>query len=130
MISADILIRNASLADGRTLDIAIDAERISALGANLAVQAKEIIDARKQLVSAPFVDPHFHMDATLSYGQPRVTQYGTLLEGITLWSELKETLTIDAMIERAMRYCELAVRHGLLVIRSHVDVCDDRLLGV
>jgi cytosine deaminase len=47
------------------------------------------VDAAGQLLSPPFCDPHFHMDATLSYGLPRVNQSGTLLEGIALWGELK-----------------------------------------
>src|SRR5690606_22256714 len=55
---------------------------------------------------------------------------GTLLEGIALWGELKPILTIEAVIERALRYCDLAVSKGLLAIRTHVDVCDDRLLAV
>ena len=70
------------------------------------------------------------MDSTLSYGLPRVNQSGTLLEGITLWGELKPQLTQDALIERALAYCDWAVAKGLLAIRSHVDVCDDRLLAV
>ena len=53
------------------------------------------------LVSPPFVDAHFHMDATLSYGLPRVNQSGTLLEGIALWGELKPQLAQEALIERA-----------------------------
>jgi cytosine/creatinine deaminase len=70
------------------------------------------------------------MDATLSLGMPRLNQSGTLLEGIALWGELKPQLTVDAVIERALRYCDLAVSRGLLAIRSHVDICDDRLLAV
>jgi cytosine deaminase len=73
---------------------------------------------------------HFHLDSALSYGLPRVNQSGTLLEGIALWGELKPLLTMDAIVERALRYCDLAVSQGLLAIRSHVDVCDDRLLAV
>jgi cytosine deaminase len=34
------------------------------------------------------------------------------------------------VMERALRYCDLAVSQGLLAIRTHVDVCDDRLLSV
>ena len=82
------------------------------------------------LVAPPFVDVHFHMDATLSLGLPRLNESGTLLEGIALWGELKPLLTPEAVIERALRYCDLAVSQGLLAIRSHVDVCDDRLLAV
>ncbi len=82
------------------------------------------------LVNPPFVDSHFHMDATLSLGLPRMNESGTLLEGIALWGELKPLLTTDAVIERALKYCDLAVSKGLLAIRTHVDVCDDRLLAV
>ena len=70
------------------------------------------------------------MDATLSLGLPRLNESGTLLEGIALWGELKPLLTPDAVIERALRYCDLAVAQGLLAIRSHVDICDERLLAV
>ncbi|MEM8648160.1 MAG: amidohydrolase family protein, partial [Pseudomonadota bacterium] len=86
--------------------------------------------AEGMLVSPPFVDPHFHMDATLSLGRPRLNQSGTLLEGISLWGELKPLQTVDEIVERALRYCDLAVSQGLLAIRSHVDVCDDELKGV
>jgi len=127
----DIVIRNATLADGRKgIDIAIEGERIVDVGPQLALRGAREIDAGGDLVSAPFVDAHFHMDATLSYGLPRVNQSGTLLEGIALWSELKPLLAQEALIERAMQYCDWAVARGLLAIRTHVDVCDDRLLAV
>lgn len=127
----DIVIRNASLADGQTgIDIAIDQGRIAAIGPALALKAGREIDAGGDLVSTPFVDAHFHMDATLSFGLPRVNASGTLLEGIALWGELKPELTQQALVERALQYCDWAVARGLLAIRSHVDVCDDRLLAV
>src|SRR5690606_37725336 len=96
----------------------------------IAAEAGHTIDAAGRLVSPPFVDCHFHMDATLSLGLPRMNESGTLLEGIALWGELKPQLTVEAVAERALRYCDLAVSQGLLAIRSHVDVCDDRLTGV
>jgi cytosine/creatinine deaminase len=127
----DLLVKNANLADGRTgIDIAVDRGRITAVEAGITAEAARHIDASGRLVSPPFVDPHFHMDATLSLGIPRINRSGTLLEGIALWGELKPLLTHEAVIERALRYCDLAVSRGLLAIRSHVDVCDDRLLAV
>ena len=93
-------------------------------------EAGRVIDATGRLVSPPFVDCHFHMDATLSLGLPRLNQSGTLLEGIALWGELKPLLTVEAVMERALRYCDLAVSKGLLAIRTHVDICDDRLTAV
>jgi cytosine deaminase len=97
---------------------------------NLAGEAGRVIDAAGHLVSPPFVDIHFHMDATLSLGLPRLNVSGTLLEGIALWGELKPHLTYEALVERALRYCDLAVAQGLLAVRTHVDICDDRLLAV
>jgi cytosine deaminase len=127
----DLVIRNASLPDGRRgVDIAIENGRIAAVGIRLPVEGAREIDAAGDLVTPPFVDAHFHMDSTLSYGLPRVNRSGTLLEGIALWGELKPQLAQDALIERALQYCDWAVARGLLAIRTHVDVCDDRLLAV
>ena len=127
-----LIVRNTTLADGRTgIDVLAQAGRITAVGAQLAApEGCEVIDAQGLLLSPPFVDAHFHMDATLSVGLPRLNQSGTLLEGIALWGELKPQLTQDALVERALQYCDWAVAKGLLAIRSHVDVCDDRLLAV
>jgi cytosine/creatinine deaminase len=127
----DLVIRGASLPDGREgIDIAIQGGRIADLGPGLAGDAAEVIEAAGCLVTPPFVDAHFHMDSTLTYGQPRTNQSGTLLEGIALWGELKPLLSQDAIVERALTYCDWAAGQGLLAIRSHVDVCDDRLLAV
>ena len=126
------LIRHANLPDGRTdCDLLVQEGRIAAIGPALAAPPDaQVIDATGQLLSPPFVDSHFHMDATLSYGLPRVNRSGTLLEGIALWGELKPQLTLEALVERALAYCDWAVAKGLLAIRSHVDICDDRLLAV
>ncbi|WP_070269368.1 amidohydrolase family protein [Duganella sp. HH101] len=127
----ETVIRNANLADGRRgVDVAIDQGRIAAIGAALPLRGAQEIDAGGDLLSAPFVDAHFHMDATLSYGLPRVNASGTLLEGIALWGELKPDLTQQALVERALQYCDWAAARGLQAIRSHVDICDDRLLAV
>ena len=127
----DLLVNNATLPDGRTdMSLAVQDGRFVAVDAGLMAPAHETLDAQGLLVSPPFVDAHFHMDATLSYGLPRVNQSGTLLEGIALWGELKPLLTLDALIDRAITYCDWAVGKGLLAIRSHVDICDPRLLAV
>ncbi len=130
-MTLDLIIRNATLPDGRTgIDLGIQGETLVAVEPQLSATAPEEFDASGRLVSPPFVDAHFHMDATLSLGQPRLNQSGTLLEGIALWGELKPHLTVEAIKQRALQYCELAIARGLLAIRSHVDVCDPRLLAV
>jgi len=127
----DLLVKNATLPDGRSgMSVAVSGGKILEVSAGLDAPAKNVVDAQGLLLSPPFVDAHFHMDATLSYGLPRVNQSGTLLEGIALWGELKPLLTQEALITRALTYCDWAVSKGLLAIRSHVDVCDPRLLAV
>ena len=126
----DIIVRGGTLPDGRVADIGISGDRIAAVEPAIAAEAGTVVEAAGNLVSPPFVDPHFHMDATLSYGIPRINASGTLLEGIGLWGELKPLLTHEAVRERALAYCDWAVSMGLLAIRSHVDTCDDRLLAV
>jgi cytosine deaminase len=127
----DLIVRHATLPDGRVdQDVGVQQGRIVAVQPGLPAQAPQEIDAQGQLLSPPFVDAHFHMDATLSYGLPRVNASGTLLEGIALWGELKPQLTQEALVERALRYADWAVAQGLLAIRSHVDICDPRLLAV
>ncbi len=127
----DLILRGANLPDGRTnIDIGIDGTRIVAVNPALAARAPTEIDARGHLVTPPFVDAHFHMDSTLSLGMPRLNRSGTLLEGIEIWGELKPTLTVEAIRDRALRYCRLAIAQGILAIRSHVDISDLRLLAV
>lgn len=126
----DLVVRGGTLPDGTIADIGINGETIAAIAPALSGTAGREIDASGNLVAPPFVDPHFHMDATLSYGIPRINASGTLLEGIALWGELKPLLTHEAVRDRALAYCDWAVSMGLLAIRSHVDVCDDRLLAV
>jgi cytosine deaminase len=127
----DFILKNAALPDGRqNMDIACQGGKIVTVERDITAQAGETLDANGWLVAPPFIDPHFHMDATLSLGTPRMNTSGTLLEGIGLWGELKPIQTIEHIVERALRYCDLAVSMGIGAIRSHVDTCDDDLKGV
>lgn len=126
----DLIVKGGTLPDGTVSDIGIKGDRIVAVEPDIDAEAGEVIDATGDLVSPPFVDPHFHLDATLSYGQPRVNASGTLLEGISLWGELRDQATVDDMIGRALDYCDWAASTGLLAIRSHVDTTPGHLRGV
>ncbi|MBM1311407.1 amidohydrolase family protein [Sulfitobacter mediterraneus] len=126
----DLILKGGTLPDGRTTDIGITGGTIAAIADLSTAEAGEVIDANGDLVSPPFVDPHFHMDATLSYGIPRINASGTLLEGIGLWGELKQVMQPDEIKARALDYCDWAASLGLLCIRSHVDTCHDSLIGV
>lgn len=127
----DLILRQANLPDGRKgQDIAIAGAKIAEVAPRIEAEAREEIDCSGRLVTPPFIDPHFHMDATLSLGLPRMNRSGTLLEGIALWGELRPSLTVEALVSRALKYCDLAVTQGLLAVRTHVDTSDPRLVTV
>jgi len=127
----DLLIKNVNLANAeKAQDIGVVNGKISQISAQIDTPANKVIDGRGQLATAPFIDSHFHMDSALSLGQPRLNQSGTLLEGIALWGELKPSLTVEAIKQRALELCRWSIARGTLAIRSHVDISDDRLLAV
>ena len=127
----DLLIKNANLpGDQKNFDVAIQNKKIVAVDRSIDGDASHTIDATDQLVSPSHVDSHFHLDSTLTLGQPRFNESGTLLEGIQLWDELKPHLTLELIKKRARKLCHWAIANGCLAIRSHVDISDDRLLAV
>jgi cytosine deaminase len=127
----DLILRGANLPDGRQgIDIGVLDGKIVELSPSLGEPARREIDATGLLAAPPFVDSHFHLDSTLSLGQPRRNESGTLLEGIQLWGELKPHLTVESVKERATSLCHWAIARGTLALRSHVDVCDERLIAV
>jgi cytosine deaminase len=112
------------------VDIAIEDGLVTSVAEDLPQTAAAEIDAGGRLVTAPFVDSHFHLDAVLTAGTPRRNASGTLLEGIALWGELQPLLHHDAVKERAREYLRWCVSQGILFLRSHVDICQESLVGV
>ncbi len=127
----DLLLRNANLPDGRRgIDIAAQDGRIVEVAPAIAATARREIDAAGNLVSPPFVDAHLHLDSALILTGDRQNESGTLLEGISLWAELKPHITSEEIKRRALAFCRWSIARGNLAIRSHVDISDDRLLAV
>lgn len=126
----DLVIRSAALPDGRTgQDIAVKDGRIAEIAPGLGAGTQEI-DATGKMVAPPFVDAHFHIDATLSLGTDGLyNESGTLAEGIALWQRISPGFTPENFRERALRYCDMAVSKGLLAIRSHVDITNPDLMA-
>lgn len=127
----DLIIRRVRRPhDDGLVDIGMAGGRITAVEPTLDNEAATEIDAGARLVTPPFVDSHFHLDAVLTAGTPRRNTSGTLLEGISLWAELQPLLTAEGLRERAREYLRWCVSQGILHLRSHVDVCQPSLLGV
>lgn len=129
-MSYDLVVRQARLRDGRLVDVAAADGRIVAIASEIAGEARETIEAGGCILSPPLVEPHCHLDAALTEGLAGHNESGTLLEGIQRWAMTKPQLTVEAVKERAKQAIYWYVSQGALFIRSHVDVCDPRLVGL
>ena len=112
--------------------IALDGSRIAAISAQpAAVTATEgDLDAASNLVVPPFVEPHIHLDATLTAGEPAWNMSGTLFEGIERWAERKALVTHEDTKTRARKTIDMLVDHGIQHVRTHVDVTDPTLAAL
>jgi cytosine deaminase len=122
----DLILRNARLAGQDTLtDLGVDNGVIVAVSD--AVTAAETIDLAGRLVTPPLVEPHIHLDAVLTVGQPRPNVSGSLFEGIAVWAERVADLSYDDVRTRVSQILRWQLACGVQHVRSHVDVCDPEL---
>ena len=90
----------------------------------------EILDGEEGIVYPPFVEPHIHLDATQTAGQPNWNQSGTLFEGIERWAERKSLLSHEDVKSRAWKTLKWQIANGVQYVRSHVDVSDPTLTAL
>lgn len=88
------------------------------------------LDGEGGLVTAPFVEPHIHLDTTQTAGQPSWNQSGTLFEGIERWAERKAMLTHEDVKNRAWQTLKWQIANGIQHVRTHVDVSDPTLTAL
>src|SRR5450631_3774753 len=93
-------------------------------------EARQTIDVGGRLVTPPLVEPHIHLDAVLTVGQPRPNRSGSLFEGIAVWSERVKDLTADDVKTRVREVLKWQLANGVQHVRSHVDVCDPSLTAL
>jgi cytosine/creatinine deaminase len=121
----DLLLRNARLAgSGSATDLGVSDGR---LVLDPGAEARDTIDLGGRLVTPPLVEPHIHLDAVLTVGQPRPNVSGSLFEGIAVWAERVRSLTVDDVLDRTRRILRWQLANGVQHVRSHVDVCDPEL---
>jgi cytosine deaminase len=88
------------------------------------------IDAEEGLVLPPFIEPHIHLDTTLTAGEPSWNVSGTLFEGIERWSERKQFLTHEDVKNRAKTALKWQLSQGIQFVRTHIDVTDPNLTAL
>lgn len=125
----DLVVRNARLRGAQGLtDLAVEGGILRKIGPALEVRGREEIDAGGNLTTPPLCDPHLHLDAVLSVGDPRFNTSGTLLEGIQIWGERKPHLTRTDLVDKAVEAVLWEFAQGVQFIRTHADVTDPSLL--
>ncbi|UDM06899.1 cytosine deaminase [Halomonas sp. NyZ770] len=87
-------------------------------------------DAGGKLLCAPFIEPHIHLDAALTAGEPHWNQSGTLFEGIERWGERKPLLDEADIRERVLKTLNLLIGNGVQFVRTHADTSDPSLVGL
>src|SRR6266513_5304581 len=123
----DLLLRAARLpGEMETRDIWIKDGLIS----ELEPEAQQTIDLAGALVTPALVEPHIHLDAVLTEGEPRHNDTGSLFEGIAIWAERVKTLTVEDVKQRVRTVLRWQLANGVQFVRSHVDVCDPELKAV
>ena len=90
----------------------------------------EILDGEEGIVYPPFIEPHIHLDATQTAGQPNWNQSGTLFEGIERWAERKSLLSHEDVKSRAWKTLKWQIANGIQYVRTHVDVSDPTLTAL
>jgi len=103
---------------------------ITAQDAGVLPVAGADLDAGQNLVVPPFVEPHIHLDATLTAGQPDWNMSGTLFEGIERWAQRKQSTTHEDIKTRAKTTLNMLVDHGIQHVRTHVDVTEPGLVAL
>lgn len=96
----------------------------------LPTEGHEVIDVKGSLVLPPFIEPHIHLDTTLTAGEPEWNQSGTLFEGIQRWAQRKETLSVEDVKTRAKTALKWQIAQGIQHVRTHVDVTDPTLVAL
>lgn len=120
----DLVIRRARLRDRpreRLYDIGIEKGRITEISEKIVGKGSEEIDTGGNLVTPSFINMHFHLDSVLTLGRPRYNESGTLWEGIEIWGELKEKLSIEEILSRVEKAVKLMAAYGTLLVRTHAD---------
>jgi len=120
----DLLLTGARLpGEEQLLDLAISDGRFVAP----QPEARQVLHLDGALVTPPLVEPHIHLDAVLTVGQPRPNLSGTLFEGIAIWGERVKSLTVEDVKSRVRQVLRWQLANGVQHVRSHVDVCDPEL---
>ena len=122
-MTMNVVIRNARVRGyEQNVDIAIEGQRISALGPKLPGGAQTEIEAKGNLVLPGLFNLHYHADKCLLGEIMRPNVSGTLPEAIEITNDFKRNYDPAEVCGRAVRSIEQAVINGTTFFRLFCDV--------
>lgn len=127
-----MIIKNAKLRERKGLwHLIIRNGMIDKITQHIEDMGEEVVvNVDGSLVLPPFIEPHIHLDSTLTAGEPEWNISGTLFEGIQRWAQRKEMLTIDDVKQRSKTALKWQIAQGIQYVRTHVDVTDPKLIAL
>jgi cytosine deaminase len=118
------LLRQATLADGSTVDVRIDGPNIDAMapaGTLRPMAEEDVLQLGGYLLLPSPVEPHAHLDKAFTAGRmPNLP--GDLPGAIAMYLEFRAGVDTDDILERARHGARQSVAFGATAIRTHVDV--------
>lgn len=126
LLLRDVIVENQTTA----CDIRVVDGRFAEVGQGLAAGEADVVEGQGRLVLPPIIESHVHLDSALTAGEPRWNETGTLFEGIAVWAERKQSLTIEDVKSRVNRAVRQQARFGIQYVRTHVDVTDPELTAL
>jgi cytosine/creatinine deaminase len=103
---------------------------INRIEREIEAEGVQRLDLEEGLVLPPFVESHCHLDSSLTGGTPQWNLSGTLIEGIKIWEQRKQTLSVDDVKKRALKTLKWQMAQGVQYVRTHVDICDPNLTAL
>ncbi|MFB2835180.1 cytosine deaminase [Floridanema evergladense] len=126
----DLILRQCRLLNNEIVDMGIHDGLIVAISSEIEELGQLELNINTQLVSSPFVESHIHLDSALTAGEPWWNQSGTLFEGIEIWRERKQNLSLEDVKTRAKETLKLQASQGVLFVRTHADVSEFTLTAL
>jgi len=128
----DLVLTNARLTDGRSVDVTIaDGVIVSVAdalpGAAAPAGSARVVDCAGRVVIPGLIEAHLHVDKAL-LDRERPNPDGTLAGAIAVTGELKRGFTHATVRDRARTLLDQAITNGTTLVRAHPDV--DPIVGL
>jgi len=120
-----MLLRGATLADGRHADVRLDGATVAEAGPALPpLEGEPVVELDGYVLLPAPAEPHAHLDKALT-ADLLANRSGDLLGAIEAWHGHRPHLTHDDIVARASTAARVLLGNGATAVRTHVDIAAD-----